>query len=176
MAGNWQVVLDPSAAGGAKIKSIDLGAAKIAAPKPAPADYFELTFTANAGRPYRIWIRGIATANSLANDSVFAQFNNSVDAAGAPVFRIGTTSGTGITLQACPGCTVSGWGWQDNGWGAGVLGPVIYFATTGPQTVRIQTSEDGFSIDQIVISGSAYLTASPGALKKDATMLPETLR
>ena len=176
MAGNWQVVLDSSAAGGAKIKSIDLGATKIAVPKAAPADYFELTFTAEAGRPYRIWIRGIATGNSLANDSVFAQFNNSVDAAGAPVFRIGTSSGTPVTLQDCSACTVSGWGWQDNGGGAGVLGPAIYFATTGTQTIRIQTSEDGFSIDQVVISGSAYLTSSPGALKKDATILPETLR
>ena len=28
----------------------------------------------------------------------------------------------------------------------------MYFATTGPQTIRIQRREDGISIDQIVLS------------------------
>ena len=57
-------------------------------------------------------------------------------------------------------------------WGVNVLGPVIYFATTGPQTIRIQNREDGLSIDQIVLSSSRYLTASPGATKNDTTIVP----
>jgi hypothetical protein len=76
-----------------------------------------------------------------------------------------------MNLEDCGGCGLSGWGWQDNGWGVGVLGPVIYFQTTGVQTIRIQTREDGFSIDQVVLSPSTYLNSSPGALKNDNTIL-----
>ena len=176
IAGNWQVVLDSSAAGGARIASTDLGAAKLTYAKPAPTDYFELTFIAEAGRPYRIWIRGNASGDSWANDAVFVQFNNSVNGSGTPIFRIGSTAAAELNLEDCSGCGLAGWGWQDNGWGANVFGPFVYFAKTGTQTIRIQTREDGLSIDQIVISGSAYLTKSPGVLKNDATILSETLR
>jgi hypothetical protein len=130
-----------------------------------------LTFTAEAGRPYRLWIRGKADSNSWSNDSVFVQFSNSVTAAGTPIYRIGTTSATDVNLEACSGCGVAGWGWQDNGYGTGVLGPPIYFANSGPATVRVQTREDGYAIDQIVLSHSAWVTASPGALKNDTTIL-----
>ena len=53
----------------------------------------------------------------------------------------------------------------------GILGAVMYFATSGPQTIRIQQREDGLSIDQIVLSPSSFLTAAPGSLKNDATVL-----
>ena len=65
-----------------------------------------------------------------------------------------------------------GWGWQDNGWGVGVAGPPIYFARSGPQVIRVSTREDGFSIDQIVLSSGRYAVTSPGALKNDTTILP----
>src|SRR6185369_14318273 len=70
---------------------------------------------------------------------------------------------------------LAGWGWQDNGWGAGVFGPLIYFQSTGAQTIRIQAREDGLSIDQVVLSPDTYLNASPGALKNDTTILPSTM-
>jgi hypothetical protein len=54
------------------------------------------------------------------------------------------------------------------------MGPNIYFANTGPQTLRIQVREDGLSLDQIVFSPSTYLTVSPGKLKSDTTILPKT--
>ncbi|HEX8087692.1 MAG TPA: endonuclease/exonuclease/phosphatase family protein, partial [Blastocatellia bacterium] len=65
--------------------------------------------------------------------------------------------------------------WQDNGWGVGVMGPVIYFASTGTQTLRVQAREDGLSIDQIVLSSQAYLGSSPGSLKNDSVILPSTI-
>ena len=71
------------------------------------------------------------------------------------------------------GCGLSGWGWQDNGYGAGVMGPDIYFATTGRHTIRVQVREDGLGIDQIVLSPGTYLTKSPGALKSDTTIVPQ---
>jgi hypothetical protein len=170
--GTWAVESDASAAGGAKIRNPNAGVPKIATASANPANYFELTFTAEAGRPYRLWIRGRADSNNWGNDSVFVQFSGSVTTAGgAPTWRIGTTSATEYNLEDCTGCGVAGWGWQDNGWGANVMGPNVYFATTGPQTLRVQVREDGFAIDQIVLSPNTYLNASPGSLKNDATIL-----
>ncbi|MBI3652029.1 MAG: hypothetical protein HY231_13495 [Acidobacteria bacterium] len=80
-----------------------------------------------------------------------------------------------VNLEDCAGCGLSGWGWQDNGWGVGVLGPVIYFQTSGTQSLRVQAREDGFSIDQIVLSPQTYLNSAPGAAKNDATILASTV-
>jgi hypothetical protein len=77
-----------------------------------------------------------------------------------------------VNLEDCSGCGLSGWGWQDNGWGVGVLGPEIFFATSGTHTIRIQAREDGFSIDQIVLSPSRFISSAPGALKNDSTIVP----
>ena len=171
--GAWQAEVDASAAGGLKMRHPDAGAAKVTTASASPSNYFEMTFTAEAGIPYRLWLRGRADANYWPNDSAFVQFSGSVTSTGAPVWRIGTTSATEVSLEECSSCGVSNWGWQDNGWGAGVLGPEVYFAATGKQTIRIQTREDGFAIDQIVLSPSTYLTMPPGPNKNDATILPE---
>ena len=171
--GNWSAVADSTAAGGARLANPDLGAPKITTPAANPADYAELTFNATAGTPYRLWIRGKTLNNSPYNDSVYIQFSGSVDSAGTPIYRIGTTSATDINLEDCYGCGLSGWGWQDNGWGVGVLGPQIFFQSTGTQTIRIQVREDGLSIDQIVLSPSSYLYSAPGAVRNDTTILPQ---
>lgn len=173
-AGTWRVVSDSTAAGGSRMYQPDAGAAKITSPAASPGNYFELTFTAEAGRAYRLWMRGKADANLWSNDSVFAQFSGSVTSAGAARWRIGTTSAAEWNLEDCSGCGLSGWGWQDNGWGTGVMGPLVYFATSGTQRIRIQQREDGVSIDQIVLSPSTYLNTSPGLLKGDATVLPRS--
>ena len=52
-----------------------------------------------------------------------------------------------------------------------MLGPLVYFNVTGPQTIRIQTREDGISIDQIVLSPATYLTTAPGPNKNDSRIL-----
>jgi len=76
-------------------------------------------------------------------------------------------------LEECSGCGVSGWGWQGNGYGsAGTLGALVRFATSGTHTMRIQVREDGFSIDQVVLSSERYLTVAPGANRNDTTVLP----
>src|SRR5205085_3895571 len=81
---------------------------------------------------------------------------------------------TEYNLEDCSGCGLSGWGWQDNGWGVGVMGPHLYFATSGTHTLRVQPREDGLSLDQIVLSPATYLSTSPGALKNDTTILPKS--
>jgi hypothetical protein len=171
IAGAWRRIADSTAASGSRVSHPNAGAPKITTALASPSNFFEATFTAQAGTAYRLWLRGKADANSWANDSAFVQFSGSVTSGGAPQWRIGTTSATEVALEDCTGCGVSGWGWQDNGWNS--MGPLVYFAASGTQTVRIQTREDGFSIDQIVLSPSTYLSASPGALKNDTTILPE---
>ena len=70
---------------------------------------------------------------------------------------------------------MSGWGWEDDGWGAfNKNGVLLRFPDGGPQTLWIQTREDGVSVDQIVLSAEKYLTARPGAAKNDHTILPQT--
>ena len=167
----WERVADPTAAGGARLWNPNAGAAKLSTAFAGPAKYFEATFEASRDRAYRIWIRGRAEGNYWGNDSVFVQFSGSVTASGAPAWRIGTTDSQTVNLEDCSGCGLAGWGWQDTGWGGGVMGPLMYFASDGPQRIRVQTREDGFSIDQIVLSPDRYLSRSPGALKNDTTIV-----
>ena len=119
-----------------------------------------------------MWMRSKALNDSTSNDSVHIQFSDSVDQNGAATYRIGTTTSTEMNLEECSGCGLSGWGWQDNGWGGvGVLGLQIYFQTSGQHTIRVQVREDGISIDQIVLSPATYLTTSPGSAKNNTTIL-----
>ncbi|MFP5261817.1 MAG: hypothetical protein ACLGJB_07920, partial [Blastocatellia bacterium] len=90
--GNWSVVADPTAAGGARLSNPDAGAAKLASALASPTTYFEMTFNADANKNYRLWIRGKAQNDDPYNDSVFVQFSGSVDSGGAAQYRIGTTS------------------------------------------------------------------------------------
>ncbi len=170
----WSLVSDSTAAGGRRLWNMNAGAAKLTTASSSPASYVEFTFNAVAGQPYHLWIRGRAEGNLAANDSAFVQFSGSVTSAGTATYRINSTSAAEYNLENCSGCGLSGWGWQDNGWGFNVDGPRIYFATTGPQTLRIQTREDGLSIDQIILSPSpaSFLSASPGALKNDTRIFP----
>src|SRR3990170_2615251 len=169
--GNWTVVADATAAGGARLWNRDAGVPKLTVPLAAPANFVELTFHAEANRGYRLWIRGRADQNAWTNDSVYAQFSGAVTDTGVPVYQIGSTSATWLGIEDCSGCGLQGWGWQDNGYGTGVLGPLVYFAQTGPQTLRIQQREDGISIDQVVLSPAQYLSVAPGATTNDATVV-----
>jgi hypothetical protein len=172
--GNWRTEPDTTAAGGSVMHNPNLGAAKVTTAAASPADYFEMTFTADAGVPYHLWFRARAESNNYNNDSVFVQFSDSVDQNGAAVNRIGTTSAAAVNLEDCSGCGLSGWGWQDNGWGVGVMGPDIYFATSGTHTIRVQVREDGIFIDQLMLSPARFLTSSPGSLKNDTNIYTES--
>ena len=103
-AGRWAVVSDSGAAGGAKIRHADAGAAKIDTAAASPANYFELTFSATKGVPYRLWVHGRADGDDAYNDSVFVQFAGSVNSSGGAVYRIGTTAATEVNLEPCKGC------------------------------------------------------------------------
>ena len=172
VAGGWRTIADATAASGVRAWHPDAGAP--ADGSPDPMHYFEVPVWVEAGKPYRLWLRGKADANKSSNDSVFVQFSGSTTTAGKSAYRIGTTSAMRVTLKECSSCLLSGWGWQDNGDGVNGLGPLVQFATTGVQTVRVQTREDGFSVDQIVLSPSTYLMTAPGPAHDDTAILPES--
>src|SRR6185436_19367079 len=104
----------------------------------------------------------------------YLQFTGSVTATGVPAYRIGSADATWLGIEDCSGCGLTAWGWNDNACGAGAMGPLVYFATAGAQTLRVQQREDGISIDQIVLSPVLYLTNAPGVPKNDAVILPLT--
>jgi hypothetical protein len=172
--GSWRVVADTSAAGGSRLEQPNVNAPRITTPLASPAHYVDIPVTVQANTPYHLWLRGKALQNFGDNDSVWVQTSGTIDAGGAPIYRIGTTSATMVNLEDCSGCHISGWGWQDNGYGTGVSGPLLKFSTSGAQTIRIQAREDGISLDQLVLSSNTYLTARPGAATNDSTILPKS--
>jgi hypothetical protein len=166
----WTAVSDPTAAAGVHLLNPDRAQPKLATPLSSN-EWFEISFNAEANTPYHLWMRSRATNDHWMNDSVFVQFSGSVDANGASAFRIGTNDATVVSLEECTGCGEQGWGWNDNAYAA--FAAPIYFATSGPQTIRVLRREDGIAIDQIVLSAAKYLNAAPGAAKNDTTIVPK---
>src|SRR5581483_3379709 len=97
--GNWQSVSDVSAAGGSALATADHGEPKVSPALATPASYFEISFVASAHVPYHLWVRVRAQNNSTANDSIYVQFSDSVDATDTPVARIGSTDAATVILQ-----------------------------------------------------------------------------
>ena len=139
---------------------------------PAPPDYFEVRFTPEANKPYRVWMRLRAAADSKFNDSVWVQFSGAVDADGRPLWRIGTTSALLLNLESCTACGVSGWGWQTGAWWV-LNDSLVRFPTVTEQTLRVQTREDGARIDQIVLGATKYFDSPPGTPINDTTIVPK---
>jgi hypothetical protein len=171
--GNWIKMAESTAADGVALWNTDNGAAKVTPAPVAPQHYLDLTFNAEAGTAYHLWIRMRAQNDYYGNDSIHVQFSDAVDASGSPIYRIGSSgvdNSAQVVLQEADGGTVSGWGWADQGWNG--LGTQIYFATSGPHTLRIQQREDGAMFDQIVLSSTAFVTTPPGPQNRDNTIVP----
>ena len=174
-SGRWTRVDDATAASGRRVFYPNAGAPKSSAPAAAATDSVDIYFAADPTQTYKIWVRLKAENNNWANDSVWLQFSGATDTAGRAVYQVGTTSGMAVNLEECSGCGISGWGWEDDGWGArNVNGGLLRFPEGGFQSIRIQVREDGVSIDQIVLSAERYRAARPGTAKGDTTILPET--
>src|SRR5262249_35358019 len=151
--GQWQHVADPTAADRTRLFYPNAGAPKVTTPVANPSSYVLASFIADPTQSYKLWVRLKALNNDYANDSIWVQFSGSVGPAGRPAYRIGTTGGLAVNLEECSGCGESGWGWEDDGWGAvNQNGTLLRFPDGGSQTLKIQVREDGVSIDQIVLS------------------------
>ncbi len=174
--GAWRLVDDETAVTGLRMHHPDAGAAKLQTPLASPANYIELSFPADPTQTYKLWIRGKADRDHWSNDSVFVQFLDATDTARRVVYQIGSTSALAVNLEECSNCGLSSWGWEDDGWGAvNRNGAARLRFPDGNGTIRIQTREDGFSIDQIVLSSERYLTRRPGSAKNDRTILEVTI-
>lgn len=172
ISGNWRVTKDPSAAGALKLWNPDVGARALLTPPADPVDYFEVLAWVEPHVPYRLWMRGRADKNRPTNDSVWVQFSGAITPSGEPAYRIGTSSAALVNIEDCDGCGLNEWGWQDNGYGKGALGPAILFDAPGMQRILVQVGEDGIALDQLVLSPEIYLIASPGSLRRDRTIVP----
>jgi hypothetical protein len=170
--GTVTTTTDPTAAAGIKLTSVDNGVAALTAPLANPANYFDATFPAQGGTRYRVWFRIHAIDDSKWNDSFFVQFSDSVDAGGSPTYRIGTPGGYIVNLWTCSTCQSFGWGWQRNAYWLADSGDV-WFQNSGSHTLRAQIREDGFEIDQIVLSPITYATDPPGPVSLDSTIVPK---
>ncbi|CAN5422588.1 hypothetical protein BH23ACI1_BH23ACI1_11250 [soil metagenome] len=169
----WSRVQAPGAAGGWAIHNPDKGEAnKKDSPLASPGSYVNVQFYAAAGVPYRMWLRMRAQNDHYNNDSLFVQFDRSVNAQGQAIHRIGSASAAIVVLEEGNGAGVSGWGWNDSAYGGTALGAPVYFATSGLQTLRIQQREDGVMWDQIVLSSGEFFGRRPGATKLDTTIVP----
>ena len=73
-------VTDPSGAqviGSSVIAlNVDTGVANTSNALASPTDYVDVSFSANAGTPYTLWLRLQALNNSKFNDSVWVQFSD----------------------------------------------------------------------------------------------------
>ena len=176
--GRWQFIEDPTAAGGVRVYDPNLGAPKVTTPARDLTNSVWFYFYADPNLTYKLWMRLKGDGNSWANDSVWVQFSGATDPAGVPKYQIETDSGLAVSLEECSGCGISGWGWEDDGWGApnrnGVLLRFPQNSDRDRQIMVIQTREDGVSIDQVVLSAVRYKTQRPGTAKNDRTILPST--
>jgi hypothetical protein len=167
-------VQSSGAAEGTAIHNPNKSESKRSAALASPASYVDATFYAAAGVPYRLWFRMRAESDNYANDSMFVQFDRSVNAQGQAVNRIGSSSAAVAFLEEGNGAGVAGWGWNDTAYGGTAMGDVVYFSTSGLQKIRLQQREDGIMWDQIVLSAATYQGRRPGDTKSDDFIVPDT--
>jgi len=163
---------DATSPNSTKLMTPDNGVANTNSPLASPADYVDVTFTANANTPYTLWLRMKATANSKFNDSLWVQFSDA-QSGGGSVYPIGSTSGLSVNLATDSAAgSLNNWGWQNTSYWLSQA-TTVTFPTSGSHTLRIQTREDGAQFDQIVLSPSQYLNSAPGPVSNDATIVPK---
>ena len=168
--GDWVREANATAAGGVVLRHLDRARPREDQALPSPASYFEMRFTAKGSTAYHLWVRMHAQNDSTKNDSIHMQFSDSVTATDESTLRIGSTSSAAVTLQNGQTGALQGWGWSDNGFS--VMGAPIYFAADGAHVLRVQSREDGATIDQIVLSPVVFSLSAPGAGTSDTTILP----
>jgi phosphatidylserine/phosphatidylglycerophosphate/cardiolipin synthase-like enzyme len=170
--GSWSIGSDTGSPNGTRLQTTDTGFAQLNSPLANPAHYVDVTFTAQANTPYRIWLRLKALDNSKWNDAVWVQFSGA-RVNGSPVYGIGTTSGLLVNLATDANAgSLNNWGWHNGAYWLNQA-TTVTFATSGTQTMRIQVREDGVMLDQIVLSPSTYLSSAPGSVTNDATIVPK---
>jgi hypothetical protein len=169
--GSWQPASDPLSPDLVKLRTPDNGFQSSSAPLAAPTHYVDVTFNADANKPYRLWLRLRAFANHVNNDSVWVQFSDAL-VNGNPTFRMNTTSALLVNLVEDASTFPLDWGWRNTTYW--LSQPTTFtFPTGGMHTIRIQVREDGVEFDQIVLSPTTYLNTPPGPMTGDSTIVPK---
>ena len=170
--GAWAKASDPTSPNGVRLGTPDNEFATTSNPIVNPTHYVDVSFSAPANVPYRIWLRLKATANSKWNDAVWAQFSDARHN-GASVHPIGTTQGLLVNLATdSTASSLNEWGWHNSAYWLNQV-TTVTFATSGTHTLRIQVREDGVMFDQIVLSPADFLETPPGPVTNDATIVPK---
>jgi hypothetical protein len=124
-----------------------------------------------------------ATANSKFNDSLYVQFSDAL-ASGSPIYQLNTANGLVVNLATdTGGSSLNNWGWVNGAYWL-TQPATLTFASSGTHTMRLQVREDGFAVDQIVLSPTQYFNASascpttctgaPGPVTNDTTIVPKS--
>lgn len=133
-----QVVNDEEASIGRAIE-FSAGANKQIEPKPKV--YFEMSFSAPAGR-YYVWLRGKSDVNSELTDSIWLQVNNQIGTQQGSVHLGNWNSYHPVGVYA---------------WGSDVHIPlIILLRHSGNHTIRIQPRQITHRIDQVWLSQLQY--------------------
>ena len=176
-AGRWSVVSDSRAAGGRKMRHADGGATKLTTASASPT-------TTSSSRSRRPPVCRIALAARARRGRRLGQ-RFGVRAVRRQRDRVGQRHLSDrhdrrrprSTSKSARDAGSQGLGLAGQRLGKGVLGPEIYFAKTGTQTLRIQTREDGLSIDQILLrpppTGKAAVRVSASATMTTMTRSEE---
>jgi hypothetical protein len=169
--GSWQTASDPLSPDGVKLSTPDNGVAMTSSAMATPVHYVDVTFNADANKPYRLWLRLRAAGNSKWNDSLWVQFSDAL-VGGSPAYRMNTTSGLLVNLaNSSTASSLLDWGWQNTAYWLSQA-TTFTFPTSGMHTIRIQVREDGVQFDQIVLSPGTYLSTPPGSISGDSTIVP----
>jgi PKD repeat protein len=168
--GSWVTASDSLSPGGIKLTTPDQNISTTNAPLATPQHYLDVTFSADAGKQYRVWLRLRARNNQKANDSVWVQFSDSL-VNGSAMYRMNSTSGLLVNLATTASASsLQAWGWKNNAYWLSQP-TAVTFATTGTHTMRIQIREDGVELDQIVLSPVRYFSNAPGGVSNDTTVV-----
>ena len=170
--GNWSIQPDPAAAGGARLQSTNLGAAKVTTALAAPGQLRRadvhgrrgprlspLDPRARRGQQLgeRFGPRPVRPGRDRERHSRLSHRHHG-QRRGEPrglQSAAACPAGDGRTTATAAACRVRR----------------CTSRTTGPQRIRIQIREDGIAIDQIVLSSSRFVSSAPGSVKNDATIL-----
>lgn len=86
--GSWRKLNDKTAKNEIVIKDVESFNIEYKYPKLKPGNFFEFSFYAPSDVEYHIWVKMRAADEIVSGDSVFIQFDDSIDPEGNPAYRI----------------------------------------------------------------------------------------
>lgn len=152
----FDFINDPASPGGRMVATPNKGDEL----DPPPENDPHVTFNVQVqgGVPYRCWVHmkvGAPKGKSQAN-KLWVQVSNAVDKGNKEVLK--PRSASYLTAH---GPERMGWSWVGCDPAAKSFDPLIYFASSGEATVRLQAGMEGVGFDQFILSPSKFLEKPP---------------